>query len=82
MEKNEFEDKWKIIRAQSKAWWSLITDSDLERVDKADSKLHEYLSLLHMKYALDSQTAEAEIASRLKEYETFAELKIEAVDPR
>ncbi|NTW11799.1 MAG: hypothetical protein HGA30_00640, partial [Anaerolineales bacterium] len=78
MEKNEFEDKWKVIHAQSKAWWSLITDSDLERVDKADSKLHEYLSLLHMKYALDSQTAEAEIASRVKEYEAFAKLKIEA----
>ncbi len=82
MEKNEFEDKWKVIHAQSKTWWSLITDSDLERVDKADSKLHEYLSLLHMKYALDTQTAEAEIASRVKEYEAFAELKIEAADPR
>jgi hypothetical protein len=44
MEKQEFEDKWKIIKDQSKVWWSLITDNDLDRVEKADVKLFEYLT--------------------------------------
>ena len=36
MDKNELEEKWKIVKDQSKVWWSLITDSDLNEVEEAD----------------------------------------------
>jgi len=70
MDKNEFEGKWEIIRSQSKIWWSLITDSDLDKVDKADIKFFEYLSMLQLKYGYDRQVAKDEISRRVAEYET------------
>jgi len=82
MDKNEFEDKWQLIRMQSKVWWSLITDSDLEMVDKADVKFFEYLSILQMKYAFDREPLKDEIAKRVKEYEISSKIKIEMADPR
>ena len=30
MNKDIFESKWEQIRAQSKVWWSLFTDDDLD----------------------------------------------------
>jgi len=70
MDKNEFEGKWKQIRSQSKVWWSLITDSDLNKVDKADIKFFEYVTILQLKYELDRQVAKDEIDRRVAEYET------------
>ncbi len=78
MNKNEFESKWHLIRGQSKVWWSSITDSDLDQVDKADDKLDEYVSILQLKYALSRQVAKKKIARHVKEYE----IKVETVDPR
>jgi len=68
MEKTEFEGKWEIIRSQFKRWWSLITDFD--KVDEADIKLFEFLTMLQLKYGYDRQVAKAEVSIRVAEYET------------
>ncbi len=70
MDKDEFEGKWEIIKGQSKEWWRLITDSDLEKVGKADVKFFEYVSILQLKYGYERQVAKDEIAKRVAEYET------------
>jgi len=70
MDKNEFEGKWKTIRDQSKVWWSLITDSDLKQVEKADIKFFEYVTILQLKYGYDRQVAKDEVSRRVTEYET------------
>jgi hypothetical protein len=77
MDKNTFEDKWKQIRGQSKGWWSRITDSDLNAVDKAEVKFFKYLSLLQSRYGYDRLHAKAEISRRVTEYE--ASLKTNTV---
>ena len=78
MNKKEFEDRWSLIRSRSKIWWSLITDLDLESVDKAEVKFYEYVNILQSKYAISRQVAKNEIVRHLKEYE----VKVETVDPR
>ena len=70
MDKNEFEGKWKQIRSQSKLWWSLITDSDLKKVDHADVKFFEYVTILQLKYAFDRQTAKDEVDRLVAAYES------------
>jgi len=70
MDKNEFEDKWEQIRGQSKVWWSLITDLDLDQVQKADNKFFEYVRILQFKYGYDRPVAKDEIGRRVAEYET------------
>ena len=72
MDKNEFEDKWKLIRSQSQKWWSQITDADLEKIDKAEIKFLQYLTLLQRKYRYDRQMAKDEIVRRVAEYESNA----------
>ena len=73
MDKNDFEGKWKIIRSQSKVWWHLITDADLDRVEKADVKFFEYVTILQLKYGLDRQMAKDEVERHVVEYETKLE---------
>ena len=70
MDKNVFEEKWIIIKDQSKVWWSLITDVDLQQVEAADIKFFEYVSMLQLKYGYERQVAKDEIARRVAEYET------------
>ena len=70
MDKNEFEGKWQQIRSQSKLWWSRITDSDLNKVDQADIKFFEYVTILQLKYGYDRQVAKNEVGRRVTEYET------------
>ena len=70
MDKNEFESKWNEIRSQSKIWWSLITDSDLNKVDKAEVKFFEYVTVLQLKYRFDRQFAKDEVEKRVMEFET------------
>ena len=82
MDKDEFEDNWNKIRSQSKIWWGLITDFDLEQVAKADDKFFEYVSILQLKYGLVRQAAKAEIARHLTEYEAIEKVALETVDPR
>lgn len=70
MDKNEFESRWEIIKDQSKVWWSLITDADLKKVEKADIKFFEYVTILQLKYGYDRQVAKNEVGKRVADYDT------------
>ena len=76
MDKNEFEGKWEIIKDQSKVWWSLITDADLEKVEKADIKFFEYVTILQLKYGYDRQAAKDEVGKRVADYDTKLQVLI------
>ena len=75
MDKNEFEGKWKQIRSQSKVWGSRITDSDLDKLDKAGVKFFEYVTILQLKYRLDRQIAKDEVGRRVAELDASMERK-------
>ena len=67
--KELFESKWRQIRGQSAAWWSLMSDYDLIKVDKATVKLDKYVNLLQVKYGYSRERAKKEIGRRLTEFE-------------
>ena len=69
MNKIIFEDNWKEIRSQSTAWWSLMVDYDLDKVEKADIKFDRYVRMLEVKYGYTRQKAREEIARHWAEYE-------------
>jgi len=64
-----FEEKWKVIRSQSTARWSLMADFDLNKVDKAQDKYHRFVTMLQVKYGYTRQKARAEVNSLWDEYE-------------
>ncbi len=74
MNKTLFDSKWKQIRSQTTAWWSLMSDTDLIKVDKAAIKLDKYVTMLRVKYGYTSERARKEIDRHVTEYE--AEQKI------
>ena len=59
--KTIFEEKWKLIRSQSMARWSLIGEHDLNKVDKADVKFDKFVTMLQVKYGFTRQKAREEI---------------------
>ena len=61
MNKDIFENKWEQIRAQSKAWWSLFSDDDLIKVEKATIKRDKYAMMLRVKYGYSHERAREEI---------------------
>jgi len=67
--KEIFEDRWGQIRAQTKIWWSLFTEEDLTKVEKAPIKLDKYAMMLRMKYGYTHERARQEIDRRVKELE-------------
>ena len=67
--KDTFENKWQQIHAQSKRWWSLFTDEDLNKVEKAPIKLDKYAMMLRMKYGYTHERAREEITKRVAELE-------------
>ena len=69
MDKNEFEGKCKEIRSQSKTWWRLLTDSDLNMVERASSKYFEFVTRLQLRYELDRQVTKDIIGRRVAKYE-------------
>jgi hypothetical protein len=69
MDINEFEGKWKLIRGQSKVWWSRITDADLVAVEKAGIKYFKYVTLVQLKYGFDRQVVKDAIDKHVAEYE-------------
>jgi hypothetical protein len=76
MDKNEFESKWKIIKDQSHVWWNLVTDADLEQVEKADVKYFAYVSILQLKYGYDRQVAKDELDKHVAEFDAKLETVI------
>jgi hypothetical protein len=79
MNKDIFEEKWKQIRGHTQGWWSLFSDLDLSKVDKAPVKRDKYVVMLQVKYGYTRERARAEIGKRVAEYE--ASLKNESVTP-
>lgn len=67
--KDIFEGKWAQIRAQSSAWWSLFTEEDLKKVEKAPVKLDKYAMMLRTKYGYTHERARQEISKRVAELE-------------
>ena len=63
--KDVFENKWEQIRAQSKVWWSLFSDDDLNKVEKADIKRDKYVVMLQVKYGHTRERAGEEINKRV-----------------
>ena len=59
--KDVFESKWEQIRAQSKAWWSLFSEDDLNKIEKAPSKRDKYAMMLRVKYGYTHERAKEEI---------------------
>ena len=70
MNKNVFEEKWKQIRAESPNWWSLFSETDLVKVDKAPVKRDKYVVMLQVKYGYTRQHAMDEIRKRVVELES------------
>ena len=67
--KDVFENKWEQIRAQSKVWWSLFSDDDLNKVEKATIKRDKYAMMLRVKYGYTHERAREEINKRIADLE-------------
>ena len=63
--KDIFENKWEQIRAQTKVWWSLFTEEDLKKVEKAPIKRDKYAMMLRVKYGYTHERAREEISKRV-----------------
>lgn len=61
MNKSMFEEKWKLIRGEINARWSLMVEYDLVKVDKADVKFDKFVTMLQVKYGYTRQQAREEI---------------------
>ena len=64
-----FEEKWKEIRGQSTARWSLVGDFDLNKLDKVENKYDRYVTMLQVKYGYTRQQAREEVNKLWTEYE-------------
>jgi len=64
-----FENKWEQIRAQSQVWWSLFSEDDLNKVEKAPVKRAKYAMMLRVKYGYTQQRAKEEINQRITDLE-------------
>jgi hypothetical protein len=65
-----FEEKWKLIRDQINARWSLMAEYDLLKVDKAEMKFDKFANMLQAKYGYSRQKAKDEISKFWSEYES------------
>jgi len=68
--KDVFENKWDEIRAQSKAWWGLFSEDDLNKVEKATIKSNKYTMMLRVKYGYTHERAQEEISKHLTDLES------------
>jgi len=68
--KDVFENKWEQIRAQSKVWWNLFSEDDLNKVEKATVKSDKYAMLLRVKYGYTHERAAEEINKHLTDLES------------
>ena len=75
MNKTLFEEKWKLIREQINARWSLMVEYDLLKVDKADVKFEKFANMLQVKYGYSRQKARDEIGKLWSDYESHAKIK-------
>jgi hypothetical protein len=80
--KDVFENKWEQIRAQSKVWWGLFSDNDLNKVAKAPIKLAKYAMMLRVKYGYTHERAKEEISRRVTELEDNSSGNLENQEER
>ena len=76
MNKKLFERKWEQIRSHTTAWWTLMSEYDLNKVDKAEVKFDKYVTMLQVKYGYTRQQAKLEIGKRVAEFETESESSV------
>jgi hypothetical protein len=69
LNKKLFESRWKQIRSHTTAWWTLMSEYDLNKVDKAEIKFDKYVTMLQVKYGYTRQQAKLEIEKRVAEFE-------------
>ena len=69
MNQDLFDGQWKQIRSQATAWWALITEYDLAKIDKVPAKLDKFVTMLRVKYGYTSEQAKKEIGKHVSEYE-------------
>ena len=67
--KDVFENRWEQIRTQSKVWWDLLSDDDLNKVAKAPIKRDKYTMMLRVKYGYTHERAREEINRRITDLE-------------
>ena len=67
--KDVFENKWEQIRAQSKVWWGLFSEDDLNKVAKSPIKRDKYAMLLRVKYGYTHERAREEINKHIADLE-------------
>jgi len=67
--KDVFENRWEQIRTQSKVWWDLLSDDDLNKVAKAPIKRDKYTMMLRVKYGYTHERAREEISKRITDLE-------------
>ena len=67
--KDVFENKWEQIRAQSKMWWGLFSEDDLNKVANAPVKRDKYAMMLRVKYGYTHERAREEINQRVTDLE-------------
>jgi Ca2+-binding EF-hand superfamily protein len=75
MNKSLFEEKWKLIRGEINARWSLMVEYDLAKVDKAEVKFDKFVTMLQVKYGYTRQQAKEEISKLWSEYESNHRIK-------
>jgi hypothetical protein len=68
--KEVFENRWEQIRAQSKVWWGLFSEDDLNKVEKATIKRDKYAMLLRVKYGYTHERAQEEINKHVTDLES------------
>ena len=75
MNKSLFEEKWKLIRGEINARWSLMVEYDLAKVDKAEVKFDKFVTMLQVKYGYTRQQAKEEINKLWSAYESSHRIK-------
>ncbi len=80
MNKEFFENNWKQIRSQTPGWWSLMSDSDLIKVDKSAVKYDKYLNFLRVKYGYSAEQAKKEVTKRVAEHDVSLQSKVTAAE--
>jgi hypothetical protein len=69
--KDIFEARWEQIRPQSRVWWSLLTEDDLVKVEKAPNKFDKYTMILRVKYGYTRERAREEINTRIEKLDAI-----------
>lgn len=64
MTPGQFEDQWPQIRRHARAWWSNLSEDDLDQVA---GNFEQFLDLLQAKYGYTPEQAKKEFNQRVAE---------------